>query len=136
MQTSIFLAKLMGRLFAVLRGGLLVKQSIYRVVVHEFLASLALTYYSGLLALLAGLAIVNLHNVWGLGGPVIITVFGWLTLSVGILRMVFPDGAKAFGAAIFDAPGVLLIASVAQLGLGLPGLSRRAANGRARDLAR
>jgi hypothetical protein len=118
MQTSIFLAKLLGPLLVVLGVGLLVNRSVYREMAQEFLASRALIYLSGLLALLAGLAIVNVHNVWVLGWPVVITAFGWLTLFGGILWMVFPDRAKALGSAIFDAPGVLLIASIVQLGLG------------------
>jgi hypothetical protein len=41
-------------------------------------------YLSGLLSLLAGLAIVNLHNTWRADWRVIITVLGWLMTIGGI----------------------------------------------------
>lgn len=41
--------------------------------------------------LLFGLVIVNGHNIWEMGPPVIITVFGWLMLVKCILVMLAPQ---------------------------------------------
>lgn len=90
MDTSIFLARLIGPLFVVLSVGLLVRPDTFRAVVTEFIASRALIFLSGVLTLLGGLAIVNTHNVWQ-GWPVIITIFGWLGVIGGAVRMLFPD---------------------------------------------
>jgi hypothetical protein len=45
---------------------------------------------SGYAAFVPGLAIVYFHNRWTGGWPVLVTVFGWLSLVVGLIRMTFP----------------------------------------------
>ena len=117
MRTSIFLARLIGPLFAGIGARMLVIRSILAVMAHEFQARRALTYVWGSLALLAGLAIVSLYNVWLLGWAVFITDPGWLTLLSGIRRMVFPDRVKVIGAAVVGAHGLLMLVSFAPLGL-------------------
>jgi hypothetical protein len=42
---------------------------------------------TGVLAMTAGLAIVNTHNVWMLGWPVIVTLFGWALVIGGAVRI-------------------------------------------------
>ena len=54
----------------------------------------------GLVALLIGLTIVNVHNFWIAGWPVIITLFGWLAIIGGIIRMAFPAFTKSIGEAM------------------------------------
>jgi hypothetical protein len=45
---------------------------------------------AGYAAFVPGLAIVYFHNRWTRGWPVLITVFGWLSVIIGFARMVFP----------------------------------------------
>jgi hypothetical protein len=45
---------------------------------------------SGYAAFVPGLAIVYFHNRWSGGWPVLVTLFGWLSLVIGLIRMVFP----------------------------------------------
>ena len=52
---------------------------------------MCLIYLSGVLSLLAGLAIVIAHNRWSGGWPVIITVLGWLMVIGGVIRIVVPQ---------------------------------------------
>jgi hypothetical protein len=63
----------------------------------EFIVSRPLLFLSGLLTLIGGLAIVNTHNVWQGGWPVIITVFGWLAVIGGAARMLFPQTVIGMG---------------------------------------
>ena len=49
-----------------------------------------LIFVSGILLLVAGLAIVRVHNVWSGGWRVVVTVLGWLAVISGILRMLLP----------------------------------------------
>jgi hypothetical protein len=97
MDTSIFIARLIGPMFVVLAIGLLVRPDTFRAMANEFLANRGLIFLSGLLTLLAGLVIVNTHNVWELGWPVIITIFGWLAVIGGTARMLFPDTVMGIG---------------------------------------
>jgi hypothetical protein len=52
---------------------------------------------SGLLSLLAGLAIVNLHNTWCADWRVIVTILGWLMTIGGVIRIIVPQVAVAIG---------------------------------------
>jgi hypothetical protein len=45
------------------------------------------TYQAGLLAFVAGLAIIRAHNRWKLGWPVVVTLVGWFGLVGGLGRM-------------------------------------------------
>jgi len=59
--------------------------------------SLPFTILFGVLALLAGLAIVNAHNLWVSDWRVIITVVGWLAIIRGVLSLVFPAKMHTVG---------------------------------------
>ena len=91
MDTSIFIARLIGPMLVVLSVGLLARPDTIRAAANEFIASRALIFLSGLLTLLGGLVIVNTHNVWQAGWPVVITIFGWLFVIGGAVRILFPD---------------------------------------------
>ena len=54
------------------------------------LAKPYLIYLSGVLSLLAGLAIVIAHNRWSAAGSVIITAVGRLMVFGGVIRIVVP----------------------------------------------
>lgn len=76
MQTSVFLAQLIGPLFLVVGLGMLTNAEGYRGMAQEFLASRALIHIAGLMAFLPGLAIVLLHNIWTFDWRLIITLLG------------------------------------------------------------
>jgi len=97
MDTSIFLARLIGPLLLVIAAGLLLRQTSWRPMASDFLAHRALVYLTGFLALLAGLAIVNTHNVWVAHWPVIITILGWMAVIGGIFRMLWPERVIGIG---------------------------------------
>lgn len=97
MDTSVFLARLLGPMLVVLAIGLIVRQDSWTSMAKEFIASQPLVFLSGLLTLLGGLALVNTHNVWEAGWPVIITIFGWLAVIGGAARMLFPQTVMGVG---------------------------------------
>jgi uncharacterized protein YjeT (DUF2065 family) len=72
---------------------------------------------AGILALLAGLAIVNTHNVWT-GWPVIITLLGWISIIAGIARMAFPEIVRSIGEKMVTNETTLRIAGASQIALG------------------
>jgi hypothetical protein len=108
MDTSIFLARLLGPSMLVIGLGLLLNRATYRDLSVEFLDSPALIYLAGLIAFVAGLAIVLTHNVWVAGWPVIITIFGWVSLAAGIFRIVFPMSVMRLGRRLIDSQGFLI----------------------------
>jgi hypothetical protein len=86
MDRSSFLARLIGPTFVAIALGMLINLSIYERMIAEALRPGILLYLSGLLSLLAGLAIINLHNKWHMDWRVIITMLGWLMTIGGIIR--------------------------------------------------
>ena len=62
MQTSAFLAQLIGPLLLVMGVAMVANADSYRSMAREFLASRALIYIAGLLAFVPGLAIVLVHT--------------------------------------------------------------------------
>jgi uncharacterized membrane protein len=118
MSTSSFLAKLIGPLFLVVGIAGLVNQGAFQVVAEEALRSHALIYLSGILAMVAGVAMVLVHNVWTADWRVIITVLGWLTAIGGALRIAWPQLTVAAGDSFVTHPASLIIAALIWLAVG------------------
>jgi len=76
MQTSIFIAKLLGPIFIVVGTAILFKPQTFRTLLQEFIENHVLTYLASFLGLLAGLALVLTHDVWVLDWRLIITLVG------------------------------------------------------------
>lgn len=91
MQTSIFLARLLGPLFIVIALGIFANEKAIRALGKEMLGSYALIFLFGVVDLVAGIAIVLVHNVWIADWRVIITVLGWIMIVRGALRVLAPD---------------------------------------------
>jgi hypothetical protein len=119
LDTSLFLARLLGPILVVLAVGLTAFQDSWRAMAKEFIASRPLIFMSGFLTLLGGLAIVNTHNVWHGGWPVIITVLGWLAVIGGVVRMLCPRTVVGMGERMLDNKTYLTVAGVVE---GLVGL--------------
>ena len=96
MQTTLFIAKIVGPMLVV--PGLigLANPGHVKTVGEEFLKSPALIFVAGAMALIAGLAVVNTHAVWT-GWPIIITLMGWIMVAAGIMRMGFPGLVASMG---------------------------------------
>jgi hypothetical protein len=118
MKTSQFIARLIGPVVAVVGIGMLANGAQYRAIVDGFLRSPALIYIAGFLGLLGGLAIVNVHNSWDRGWPLIITVFGWLAIVGGTVRMLAPQIVEAAGAAMIAQPWFVTTLAIVLLALG------------------
>jgi hypothetical protein len=119
MQTSRFLAQLIGPTLLVIGLGMLANRDGYRAMAHEFLQSRALIYLAGLLALVPGLAIVLRHNVWALDWRVLITVLGWLSVVGGVFRLVFPQKVTRIGERMVASRGYMLVGGGVVLLLGV-----------------
>jgi hypothetical protein len=101
MDRSRSLARLIGPILLVvgigMAFGLVMEGEGYASVLKEFIANRALIFLTGVLALLAGVAIVNVHNMWVPDWRVIVTVFGWLLVLRGVMLLVFPLTVQVFG---------------------------------------
>ena len=118
MQTSYFLAQLIGPAFLVMGIGMLLNREGYRTMAHEFLQSRALIYLAGLFALVPGIAMVLVHNVWVFDWRLIITIFGWLAVIGGVFRLLFPQHVTAIGEKMLANHGYLLVPAIIIIALG------------------
>jgi hypothetical protein len=119
MQTSIFLARLIGPVVLVAAIGLFMNQAGYKAMAREFLRSPALIYLSGILTMTTGLAIVLYHNVWTADWRVIITVFGWLATVGGAARIALPDRVRTFGEKMIGKPMAMIVGGAVWLAFGI-----------------
>jgi hypothetical protein len=103
MDTSLFLARLLGPMLLVIGLGVLINRENFRAMAKELVASRELMFIIGILTLLGGVAIIITHNVWS-GWPTIITVFGWLFAIGGAVRILAPDVARSIQGAALDKP--------------------------------
>ena len=117
MQTSIFLAALIGPVMLIAAVGMLLNPASHRAMSLAFLDSPPLIYLSGVLAMIAGLAIVLYHNVWAADWRVIITLFGWAGAIGGAAWMLSPGSVKTVGAAMLNKPWVMTEGGVAWLAI-------------------
>jgi hypothetical protein len=105
MDRSKYIARLMGPVMLIIGigmiGGMLTQGDDYSSLLKEFIGSRALIFITGVLALVAGLAVVNEHNLW------VRDWFPWTVQTLGD-RMIASHGGVLAGAAATIALGAIL----------------------------
>ena len=119
MSTSVFLARLIGPVMLVIGLAVLTNQRAFREMADEFLRSRALLFLSGLIIMPIGLAIVLVHNIWAADGRVMITLFGWVNLIGGAVRLCAPEYVMQTGRAMLKRPHFITIAAAFWIVAGL-----------------
>src|SRR4051794_17719532 len=104
MQTSLFLARLIGPVMLAVGLAVFANQRGFHEMSEQFLASRALLFLSGLLLMPAGLAIVLTHNIWTADWRVLVTLLGWLMAISGALRFFTPKFLLQTGRAMLNRP--------------------------------
>ena len=117
MQPAVFIARLIGPAFVAVGLGVLANGPFYTALILEAVHSPTLIYFSGLMALVPGLAILNVHRSWS-GWPVIITIIGWLMVIGGVIRLVLPATTATRASDLYSKPFVLLIVALVVLLVG------------------
>jgi len=118
MQPAVFIARLIGPTFLAVGVGILLNGPFYTALIVEAVHSPTLIYFSGLMALLPGLAILAVHPGWSGGWRVIITILGWFFVIGGLIRLVLPATTAALAVDLYSYPLTLLIVAVIVLILG------------------
>jgi len=117
MQPAVFIARLIGPAFVAVGLGVLANGPFYTALILEAVHSPTLIYFSGLISLLPGLAILNVHRSWS-GWAAIITVIGWLMTIGGVIRLVLPATSATVASDLYSKPFVLLIVALVVLVVG------------------
>ena len=90
MEISIFFAKLIGFYLVIALAALLINFPRFKDILTKT-ATPSATLFFGIFALLFGLVVVLLHNIWVWDWRVLITLIGWLSILRGVIRLFFPD---------------------------------------------
>ncbi len=109
---AIWISKFLGPVILALSIPMIVTPSNLQETTRRFLADSPLVLISGVLAMTAGLSIVNTHNVWVLNWTLIVTLFGWALLLGGASRIVAPRVVDRVGGAMMDRPTMTRIIGV------------------------
>jgi hypothetical protein len=122
MTKSKLIARLMGPVLLAMGIGIVLGMSMegdgYAAMMKEFVASMPMIWLSGVLALVAGLAIVNAHSLWEPDWRVIITILGWLAIIRGLASMLFPAKVQTLGDHMITSPTGMIIGAAITVGLG------------------
>ena len=118
MHQSLTIARLVGPVLSAIGIGMLVNQDVYRQMAGQFLAGYPYIYFSGILALVAGLYILNVHNVWTRDWRCLITAIGWFITCVGVFRLLAPQVTVFVAGTIVATSGFFIGAGIVLLGLG------------------
>jgi len=118
MSASKYIARLIGPLFLVMGLGMMAEPETVRALSAEFLSNLSLIYLAGMLALVAGLALVNLHNLWVADWRIMITILGWLSVIGGVTRLLFPAQVQSIGTGMISNPHAMVVGGAILLVIG------------------
>ena len=116
MQKSHLIARLIGPVLCTIGIAMLINPETFRQIAQEFLVTPAFLYITGVLLLVAGLAILNAHPLWTPDWRSLVTLLGWMATVTGVWRILAPQFIPFVAQAIlahehfFIGVGVVLLA--------------------------
>ncbi len=109
MDTSVYLARLLGPLLAIAGVGILISPNAYLAMAGGMMNDAPLIYLATIMGLLGGLAIVQAHNLWVADWRIIVTLLGWVTVIESAVWLLFPSEMRRFWTPLLSE--TLLLAS-------------------------
>lgn len=91
MCISVFYAQVVGLWLFLVALAMITHHARFKKTVSETLATGSLMTFTGLIALGLGLLIVLSHNIWVPSWPVVVTLFGWVLIFQGVMRLFWPE---------------------------------------------
>jgi uncharacterized membrane protein HdeD (DUF308 family) len=96
MELSILVAKMAALVYLAAGIGALSGALNFKKLADDFTKSSGLTFISGFMTLIAGVALVEFHNFWVKDWTVLVTIIGWACLLKGLMLMVYPKYLSTF----------------------------------------
>jgi len=118
-QPVVFIARLIGPLFVVLGVGILLNQAVYADMIGQAVLIPVLIYLTGMLALTAGVAMLNGYHAWTADWRVVITILGWIMVIAGIVRIVLPVVTAVLAIGLYSGSSAMPIVAVIVLVVGV-----------------
>lgn len=96
MDLSHFLAKFLGSYMLIMAAIWLTRKEQFGVTVRNVMGTGNTYSMTAIIQIILGLLIVISHSVWTFDWRVLITLIGYLALTVGIVRLAFPEETKDY----------------------------------------
>lgn len=112
------IAGMIGPLALAIGVAMLVNRQAISGMAADVARNTGLIFLSGILLLLAGIAILRVHNVWSGGWPVLVTLIGWLAVVGGLFRMWMPQLAAPIADRLGADATLIMVAGIVQIALG------------------
>jgi hypothetical protein len=111
------IAGLIGPMLLALALSMLVNRGLVAEIAREIEHDLTLILFSGILLLIAGTAILQVHRTWH-GWQGLVTFSGWLAVIGGLVRVILPTQLAKIAASIGASPALPLVSAVLCSALG------------------
>jgi hypothetical protein len=96
METSVFIAKIIGVIYFSFGIGLIFSRNYYKKELPKLLKNNSFLIFGGFIAIIIGFFIIENHNYWVKNWNVIITIIGWIALFKGVILIAFPTVANFY----------------------------------------
>ncbi|TAL61395.1 MAG: hypothetical protein EPN84_08025 [Legionella sp.] len=116
---SLFLATVIGWYLVIVSLFLLFNFTLVKSIINEVMAQRGLLFIVALLTLILGIMMVTSHNIWVFAWPVVVTIFSWMVLIGGIVRLFFLERIAAMSQSFLSHPNRIRIMGVVWLVVGL-----------------
>ena len=91
MATAILLARIISIVALSFGIGFFLNKSYYRKEIINMLNNSGMVFIGGLMAIIVGMLILSVHNIWVWDWNVLITIIGWIALIKGVSLLLFPN---------------------------------------------
>lgn len=119
MMTTYFIATVLGWYLVIMSLLLIFRRDVVTAAMRDVMAQPGLLLIVGVITLFIGLLMVISHNYWVLAWPVIVTVFGWIVLISGVIRLFCPETVHKMWGRMANKPEAFTVAGIVMLILGL-----------------
>lgn len=118
-QDAKSIAALAGPTLAAVGASMLLNRADMVTLAMQLSNDFGLIFISGGLLMIAGLAVLRVHNRWGSDWQVIVTVLGWLAVVGGVIRILFFRQLAELAPMVVQWSAAAPIAGVLLLALGV-----------------
>lgn len=118
-MVSLFLATIIGWYLIILGSFILIRPELAKKATTEVMSNSGTLFMIAIITLILGLLLVVSHNLWVMDWPVAITVFSWLVLIGGLVRLFYPELTLRMGKAFLKSPIKIKISAIITILIGL-----------------
>jgi hypothetical protein len=118
-MVTLFLATVLGWYLVIFSLFLILQVERANMVMSDVMSHRGVFFLMAVITLILGLLMVASHNIWVMGWPVVITIFSWLILIGGLVRVFYTDVSIKMGRSLLAYPNRVRIVGAVLLLVGL-----------------